>query len=33
MSKLQDIRELAQEHATLVSSSPTDWMAYMDTAA
>ena len=33
MSKLQDIRELAQEHATLVSSSPRDWMGYMDTAA
>jgi len=27
MSKLQDIRELAQEHATLVSSSPRDWMS------
>ena len=26
MSKLQDIRELAQEHATSVSSSPRDWM-------
>ena len=33
MSKLQDIRELAQEHATSVSSSPRDWMGYMDTAA
>lgn len=33
MSKLQDIRDLAQEHATLVSSSPRDWMGYMDTAA
>lgn len=33
MSKLQDIRELAQEHVTLVSSSPRDWMGYMDTAA
>lgn len=33
MSKLQDIRELAQEHATLVSSSPRDWTGYMDTAA
>ena len=33
MSKLQDIRELAQEHATLVSGSPRDWMGYMDTAA
>ena len=32
MSKLQDIRELAQEHATSVSSSPRDWMGYMDTA-
>lgn len=29
MSKLQDIRELAQEHATSVSSSPRDWMGYM----
>ena len=29
----QAIRELAQEHATLVSSSPRDWMGYMDTAA
>ena len=33
MSKLQDIRDLAQEHATLVSSSPRDWTGYMDTAA
>ena len=33
MSKLQDIRELAQEHAASVSSSPRDWMGYMDTAA
>ena len=33
MSKLHDIRELAQEHATSVSSSPRDWMGYMDTAA
>ena len=33
MSKLQDIRELAQEHATSVSSSPRDWMGYMDTAS
>ena len=33
MSKLQDILELAQEHATSVSSSPRDWMGYMDTAA
>ncbi len=33
MSKLQDIRELAQEHATSVSSSRGDWMGYMDTAA
>ena len=33
MSKLQDIRELAQELATSVSSSPRDWMGYMDTAA
>ena len=29
MSKLQDIRDLAQEHATSVSSSPRDWMDYM----
>ena len=33
MSKLQDIRALAQEHATSVSSSPRDWMDYMDTAS
>ena len=33
MSKLQDIRDLAQEHATSVSSSPRDWMDYMDTAS
>ena len=33
MSKLQDIRELAQEHAVSVSSSPRDWMDYMDTAS
>ena len=31
MSKLQDIRNLVQEHAVLVSSSPGDWMDYMDT--
>ena len=33
MSKLQDIRDLAQEHAVSVSSSPGDWMDYMDTAS
>ena len=33
MSKVQDIRELAQEHAVSVSSSPRDWMDYMDTAS
>ena len=33
MSKLQDIRNLAQEHAVSVSSSPGDWMDYMDTAS
>ena len=33
MSKLQDIRNLVQEHAVLVSSSPGDWMDYMDTAS
>ena len=33
MSKLQDIRNLAQEHAVSVSSSPRDWMDYMDTAS
>ena len=33
MSKLQDIRDLAQEHAVLVSGSPRDWMDYMDTAS
>ena len=32
MSKLQDIRNLVQEHAVSVSSSPGDWMDYMDTA-
>ena len=31
MSKLQDIRDLAQEHAVSVSGSPRDWMDYMDT--
>lgn len=33
MSKLQDIRNLVQEHAVLASSSPGDWMDYMDTAS
>ena len=33
MSKLQDIRNLVQEHAVSVSSSPGDWMDYMDTAS
>ena len=33
MSKLQDIRNLVQEHAVLVRSSPGDWMDYMDTAS
>ena len=33
MSKLQDIRDLAQEHAVSVSGSPRDWMDYMDTAS
>ena len=33
MFKLQDIRNLVQEHAVLVSSSPGDWMDYMDTAS
>ena len=33
MSKLQDIRDLAQEHAVSVSGSPRDWMNYMDTAS
>ena len=32
MSKLQDIRNLVQEHAVSVSGSPGDWMDYMDTA-
>ena len=31
MSKLQDIRELAQEHATSVSSSPRDWIQNTET--
>lgn len=30
MSKLQDIRNLIQEHAVSVSSSPGDWMDYME---
>lgn len=29
MSKLQDIRNLIQEHAVSVSSSPGDWMDYI----
>ena len=33
MSKLQDVRNLIQEHAVSVSSSPGDWMDYMDTAS
>lgn len=33
MSKLQDIRNLVQEHVVSVSSSPGDWMDYMDTAS
>lgn len=33
MSKLQDIRNLIQEHAVSVSSSPGDWMDYMDKAS
>ena len=33
MSKLQDIRDLAQEHAVSVSGSPRDWMDYMNTAS
>ena len=33
MSKLQDIRDLAQEHAVSVSGSPRDWMDNMDTAS
>ena len=33
MSKLQDIRNLVQEHAVSVSSSAGDWMDYMDTAS
>ena len=33
MSKLQDIRNLVQEHAVSISSSPGDWMDYMDTAS
>lgn len=33
MSKLQDIRNLVKEHAVSVSSSPGDWMDYMDTAS
>ena len=33
MSKLQDIRNLVQEHAVSVSSSPGNWMDYMDTTS
>ena len=33
MSKLQDIRNLVQEHAVSVSSSPGNWMDYMNTAS
>lgn len=33
MSKLQDIRNLVQEYAVSVSSSPGNWMDYMDTAS
>ena len=33
MAKINDIRLLAEETASEVSSSPRDWMAYLDTAS
>ena len=33
MARLEDIRGLAESHATSISSSPRDWMNYLDTAA
>ena len=33
MARLDEIRGLAEYHATRISSSPRDWMNYLDTAA
>ena len=33
MARLEDIRGLAESHASSISSSPRDWMNYLDTAA
>ena len=33
MARLEDIRGLAEAHASSISSSPRDWMNYLDTAA
>lgn len=33
MARLGDIRDLAEAHASSISSSPRDWMNYLDTAA
>ena len=33
MARLEDIRGLAEAHAFSISSSPRDWMNYLDTAA
>ena len=33
MAKLDDIRGLAEEHAASISSSPRDWMNYLDMAS
>ena len=32
MARLEDIRGLAEAHASSISSSPRDWMNYLDTA-
>ena len=33
MARLEDIRGLAESHASSISSSPRDWMNYLETAA
>lgn len=33
MARVDDIRGLAEFHAESISSSPIDWMNYLDTAA
>ena len=33
MARLDEIRGLAEYHATHISSSPRDWMNYLDTEA